>query len=528
MARPLGRLRRSVPAKAAIPAVAVALVVGGLLVGLPVKQAAGNQPATFEPLAPQADLHPNATNVSLDSPFQIQFTKPMNAPSVEQALSITPDAGIDLRWDATDQTLALRPKTHWEPFTSYEVKVGGGAVDLEGLSLASPVDATFQTGSLTAGEIKATQMVGSQASPRTAFQLTFTRPVKYATVVARLGIFPSVPIKLSGDDPTDQASTVFTLTPAGELATGTKYLVTLTNGGSDSSGSALLPVTSLEVETLPTPAIVHFTPAGGSVSRDTNQAISVTFSTGMDTKATAAALRVTVGTRAMSGNISWSDDNSVMTWTPRRSFVTGSVVGVSVSGAARSTGGISIGPAQSIKFTVSKGSTRRIVYKAPTRIPWGSSQGPQYLAAEKYYLELMNCTRTGGWVVAGGYCSSVTHHTKPAQRALALNTGISDKVARPYAKYMADTCQLNHYLNGTTPKSRLAAAGYRSGSWGENIASPSSASAGGLAAVEMYFQTESRFRGNNHYTNIMNKYFHTAGIGIWISRCTRLTVDFYA
>jgi hypothetical protein len=327
-----------------------------------------------------------------------------------------------------------------------------------------------------------------------------------------------------GDDPTDANSTVFTITPLSQLDTGTKYLLTVQNGGTDSSGSSLLPVQSLEVSTLPTPAIVQFTPSGGSISRDHNQAISVTFSVPMDEKATAAALRITASNRTVSGNINWSDDGTVMTWTPRRPFYLGSVVGVSVAGTARSTGGISIGAAKSINFTITKARSTRIVYRPPTAIKW-QNIGPQYLSAERYYLDLMNCTRTGGWVVAGGYCSSVTNHTRPPQRALGLSSGISDKVSRPYAKYMADTCQLNHYLNGTTPKSRLAAAGYR-GYWGENIAIPRGLSAGGLAAVEVFYQNESHLRGNNHYTNIMNGHFTVAGIGIWVGRCTRMSIDF--
>jgi uncharacterized protein YkwD len=525
LAAELPSVRRSAVLKLTIPAAAIVLLVAGLLVGLPIKPAAANQLETFAPIPPQADARRTQTDVALDAPFQIQFTKPMNAPTVEEALTVTPQAGIDLRWDATYQTLALRPKTHWEPFTSYSVQVLQSAVDVQGLGLTEPIVATFQTGALTSGEINATQMVGGLASPRTAFQLTFTRPVKYAMVLARLSISPQVPVKLMGDDPTDQASTVFTLTPESQLETGTKYLLTMTNGGADSSGSSLLPVKSLEVETLPTPAIVHFTPANGTVSRDLNQAISVAFSVGMDTKATAAALRITSNDRVVAGNVSWSDDDSVLTWTPRRPFATSTIVGISVAASARSAGGISIGKAQSVTFTVAKARSTRLVYKAPTSIKW-TDVGPQYLSAEKYYLELMNCTRTGGWVVAGGYCSSVTHHTKPAQGPLAFNSGISDKVSRPYSKYMADTCQLNHYLKGT-PHSRLAAAGYGSGSWGENIAIPSSLSAGGLAAVEIFYQSESKWRGNNHYTNIMSKYFHSAGIGIWVSRCTRLTVDFY-
>jgi hypothetical protein len=524
LAKALGSVRRSALLRLALPALAVALVVAGLLAALPVKQVAGNQLPTYAPLAPQADARLKQTDVALDAAFQIQFTKPMNAPSVENALSITPSAEMVLRWDATDQTLAIRPATHWQPFTSYEVRIDGKASDLEGLALEAPIDAIFETGSPTAGEIAATQMVGDLASPRTAFQLTFTRPVKFATVLARASIFPSVPIDVSGDDPTDVASTVFTITPKSQLNTGSTYLLRFTDGGADTSGSPLLPVKGLEIETLPTPAIVSFTPSQGTVSRDLNQAISITFSVPMDTKATETALRVSVGRTTQKGTIHWSEDDTVLTWTPRRSFATGSVVGVSVAATARSAGGIDIGKAQSINFTVATKS--RIVYRPPKPIEW-TNVGPQYLSAEHYYLALMNCTRTGGWVVSGGYCSTVTHHTKPAQKPLVMNSGIADAVARPYAKYMSDTCQLNHYLNGTNPHTRLSAKGYTSYTWGENIASPGNASQGSLAAVEIFFQNEYSLRGLTHYANIMNGSFHSAGVGIWISRCTRLVIDFY-
>ena len=520
----LGSVRRSAPLKLAVPALAVALVVAGLLAALPVKQVAGNQLPTYAPLAPAADARLSQTNVALDAPFQVQFTKPMNAPSVQDALSILPATGVKLRWDATDQTLAISPAAHWEPYTTYEVRIDGRAADLEGLALDTPIDAIFETGSPTAGEITATQMVGDLASPRTAFQLTFTRPVKYATVLARLSIFPSVPIDVAGDDPTDVSSTVFTITPQSPLDTGSTYLIRFADGGADSSGSPLLAVKGLEVETLPTPAIVSFTPSQGTVSRDLNQAISVTFSVPMDTKVTEAALRITVGRAIQKGTVHWSDGDTVMTWTPRYSFATGSLVGVSVAATARSAGGIDISKAQSINFTVATKS--RIVYRPAKPIQW-TNVGPQYLSAEYYYLALMNCTRTGGWVVSGGYCSTVTHHTKPAQKALVMNSGIADAVARPYAKYMSDTCQLNHYLDGTNPHSRLSAKGYTSNTWGENIASPGNASQGSLAAVEIYFQNEYALRGNTHYSNIMNGSFHSAGVGIWISRCTRLVIDFY-
>ena len=60
-----------------------------------------------------------------------------------------------------------------------------------------------------------------------------------------------------------------------------------------------------------------------------------------------------------------------------------------------------------------------------------AAAGPR---SRRYYLGLMNCTRTGGWVTSTGQCSS------PGGRNVAplrLERGISSKVSRPYAKRLA-------------------------------------------------------------------------------------------
>jgi hypothetical protein len=192
--------------------------------------------------------------------------------------------------------------------------------------------------------------------------------------------------------------------------------------------------------------------------------------------------------------------------------------------AAKSSTGMHLSQSGSASFTVRAATSRAI--------PWtggiASATSPWY-ASEVYYLSLMNCTRTGGWVTSGGSCSSASRHTLPAQGRLVLDSGISNKVARPYAKYMADLRVLNHYLNGTTPHSRMCAQGYCGPSWGENIASPGSAGAAGMIAVEVFYQNEYWCRCE-HYLNIMNPHFGRAGIGVWVSsstRAVRVVINFY-
>jgi hypothetical protein len=508
---------------------AVALVVAGLLVGLPIKSVSAQTLPTFAPLAPQAAAHRTDASLPLDVPFQVTFTKPMNESTVKAALTITPQIQVTYEWDATGQILAVRPEPHWTPHTHYTVDIGPGATDQEGLGLTKQIHAEFDSGAPTSGKITATKMVGTKAAPTTAFVITFTRPVKMAMVQMRAHITPHVDFTVTGDDPTDAASQVFTLTPDTELSTNSTYVVEMNDGGTDSASAPLQRIANLEVLTLPAPSVVKHSPGGGSVTLDTNQPISITFSMAMDKKTTAAALSVTADGRAVAGSTYWSEGDTVLVFTPQRSFYIGATVSVSVATKARSADGIALSAVSGFSFSVSQRRSGSGSSGTSTPIQFtggpGAASAP-YHASELYYLALMNCTRTGGWVTSSGDCSTVTHHTLPARGALSFNNGLANAVSRPYARALAMSGTLTHYLDGSTPHGRMAAGGYPSGAWGENIASPSNPGEGGMISVEIFFQNEYWCRCA-HYYNIMNSHFSSAGIGVWVEGGTRVVIDFY-
>jgi uncharacterized protein YkwD len=515
-------VRRSGSARLFLMAGCVGVLVAGLLAGLPAEPVAGTGAPTFAPLPPQAETLQTEGNLALDAPFRIQFTKPMNEGSVEAAFSIDPKVDVVFKWDATAQILSLAPNPHWTPQTQYQVDISSAANDQQGLSISTPIHATFDSGLQTAGTITATQMIDTLASPGTAFQLTFTRPVKLATVLTGFGISPQVPVTIVGDDPTDLVSQVFTMTPTNGLASKTAYSVTMADGGVDTSGSPLQTVAPLVVTTMEAPAVVVFRPRPGTVTYDTNQPVSVRFTVPMDRNSTAAAFSVTVSGRAVAGSISWVENDTVLVLVPRYSFKIGSTVVARVSTAARSVDGLHVSAAASATFTVAQPRS--------TSISGGggvASASAPYHNSEVYYFNLMNCTRTGGWVTPAGACSTETHHTMPAQGRLSLSADISNKVSRPYAKYMADRRILIHE-GYHDPHWRLCNwGGYCGGSWGENIASPTSAGSGGMIAIEIFYQNESWCKCE-HYLNIMAPFFNQAGVGVWVSNgVVRVSIDFY-
>jgi len=527
-ARLFRSLRWSKVAQPAAVAGAIALVVCMLLVGLPAKPVTAAQAqSTFVPLAPQADAGHDQGTLPLDVPFQIQFTKPMNAGTVAAALTIPPTIKLQYLWDATGQVLSIKPIPYWAPYTQYTVDISHDATDQEGLNLANTIHSSFQSGSPTSAIITATRMVGTLAAPTTAVKIAFTRPVKLATVERRLSLYPPSQVSVTGDDPTDAASQVFTITPKKPLQAATSYQVSIVDGGTDSAGAPLQHIPTLYFTTLAHPS-AKITPQDGTVTYDSNQVVSVAFSEAMDQKSAAGALSVTSNGRAVAGSISWTDDGLTMVFNTRYSYYQGSRITVSVAASARSAAGMQMASSVSSSFSVAVPKTRA---SSGTYIPYSpgglASTTAPWHGSELYYLSLMNCTRTGGWVTGSGLCSTQTHHTLPARGPLGIIDGISNRVSRPYAAALAAARQLTHYLGGTTAHSRLTAGGYPSPSWGENIASPGDYGQSGMISIETFFQNEYACRCE-HYANIMNSHFNHVGIGVWYDGVVRVVIDFYA
>ena len=498
---------------------ATALVAAGLLVGLPSKGVSANAAPTYAPKPPSAEPK-IVTDLGLASPFRIEFSKPMNEASVADSITVLPFVELHLDWDAAGQTLSIVPDSHWATDTYYTVDVAATALDRDGLKLGDPTDTSFLTTSVTSGKITASTVVGDSIAPTTSLVVTFTGAVKLATVETAFHIAPLIAGTILGDDPSDAGSHVFTFIPDAPLALGTSYLVSLSSAALvDVAGAPLASIEPLTVSTQAVPSVVRFRPRDGSSGVDPGQAISVRFTTKMDETTTTPAFAVTANGKPVTGKTYWAEDDTVLVLTPSAKLTAGAKVVATVSTDATSSGGLNLKASATATFTVDKPSTVRISTGA---LGVGSSQTQ---AAESYYLKLMNCTRTGGWVVAGGLCRSSGPHTLPAARALTLDAGISTNVARPFAKFMADRNILNHFANGT-PGQRLARAGYTSYEWAENIGSPSSVMAG-MVAVEIFYQNEAPCRCE-HYKNLMNPAFDRVGIGVWVSSGrVRVVIDFY-
>jgi hypothetical protein len=159
---------------------------------------------------------------------------------------------------------------------------------------------------------------------------------------------------------------------------------------------------------------------------------------------------------------------------------------------------------------------------APTGV--SATTAPWY-DVETYYLRLLNCTRTGGWVLKDGRCSAYgsgkySKYVAPLKRSAGIST-----VARSWAKRIAVEGACRH----GDPGARLRKAGFTGYTWGENIGCYDVASAyRSVLASHRNFQAEKSY-GGGHWKNIKNAKFKQVGIGVWKANGhTRLVTDFYA
>lgn len=520
-------LRRSVAAR-----IGIALGVGGLI-GLGVlglvtpRQTVATPPlAPIVPLADQSFSARVAAGSQLTAPVSITFSAPMDATSVAASLQVEPATAVELTWNADGTKLTVTPKVRWAAATYHTITVRPGALGQSGRPMGVPARAVFLTRATTTGTIVATTVAGSRAHVGTAFEITFNHPVAIAPVRAAFTISPAVTGTLDRIAAPSGAA-AFLFTPTEPLASAKTYKVTL---GSlvDADGAAIDGQPSLAVKTASAPKVVRFRPTTGTRDVARTTVLSVRFNQSMDRASTTAAFEVLIGGKPIAGATSFAEKDTVLIFNPASALPYGAKVQMVVHSTASSIAGVSL--AAPVNATIHVKA--KAVAAAARSTSSGSSSsgssggavgGGSWGAVEVYYLRLMNCTRTGGWVTSTGSCSS------PGGRSVAplkLDSGISSKVSRPYAKKLAVNNQCSHFIGGN-PGDRLRAAGYSSYIWAENLGCRSGDPYSAVLGSHLYFQSEKSYNGG-HYVNLMNSKYDRCGIGVWVSSGrVRLVVDFY-
>jgi uncharacterized protein YkwD len=505
-------------------AVVALLVVGTItaLAGTRPAPATGSAPTRIEPLEAAAFSTQIRTSESPSAPVTITFAGPMDTASVELMLRVVPSRAVDISWDSTGARLTVAPRTAWKPGTYYTVTVLEGALDATGRPLEQRIRAAFLTRPAVTATVVATAVLADEAAIATGFRIAFSGAIDESTL--DVVVSPAVAGTLAPAEGSTAAAPVYDFTPDEPLQPGTAYRVAVGPGLRDLEG-AEVDSTPLEIRTAAAPAVVRFRPRHGWTDVAWSQLLSVRFTEPMDHATTEAAWSATQGTTKLAGAFRWAENDTVLIFDPSSNLGYAQKVELMVGAGATSRAGVPIVAASSIAFTTAPKPAPK---PAPRTTPssgggGGSIGGSTWAAVETYYLGLMNCTRTGGWVTSSGSCSS------PGGRdvaALWQDAGITADVSRPYAKKLAVNNLCTHFSGGN-PGDRLRAAGYTSYIWAENLGCRSGDPYAAVLGSHLFFQSEQSYNGG-HYVNLMNAKYDRVGLGVWVSGGrVRLVVDFY-
>ncbi len=521
-------LRRSIALRVAL-ALGMGAVLGlGALGIVAPRQTVAVPASTAAPVATTAFGPAVRAGVAPNAGLDVTFSQAMDRASVAAAVSVTPAAAVALTWDTASTAVTIRPTSTWAPATLYSITVGPAAADSTGHQLGAPVHAAFVTRAATHAKIEATARLASGVAVRTGFTVSFDHPVDIAAAQAAFHIEPAIKGTLvAAVGP--EAGDGFTFTPSVALDPDVSYRVSLVGSFADLDGAMVEAPDGLSVTPVSGPRVVRFRPRNGTTEVVRDARLSVRFTQPMDRKSTKAAWSATANGAPLSGTFLWGENDTVLAFLPTKTFPAGAKIVMTVGAGATSKDGVPLDRVTVATATVGKPATKTTT-KAPTPtkpkpISHGGTVGSgSWYAVETYYLKLMNCTRTGGWVTSSGSCSSPGGlSTAP----IVLDAGLSDKVSRPYAKLLATGGACDHFINGT-PTDRLHRAGY-SGWAAENIGCRSAPN--GFASVlgwHLFFQDEKPCGGYCHYANLMNPAYKKCGIGVWIAHGrVRLVIDFY-
>jgi uncharacterized protein YkwD len=406
------------------------------------------------------------------------------------------------------------------------VTVPAGALAISGQPLAQPARAIFFTRDTATASITPTVTHGARASLTTTFRVDFSRSVDVESIQDAIRLDPPTPGTIRSIARPDGPPR-FEFAPSGPLRPDTDYRFVV-SGARDTDG-LLVEDVALSIRTVRPPAVIRFRPVADSTGVDREAALSVRFTRAMDRTTTAKAFSVSVGGKALKGSVRWAEGDTVLVFTPKAPLPFGARVSMRVTANAQDTTGVQLSTDSRATFRTAKTSvppgsdTSSGGGSRGGLITGGAVGGGNWAAVETYYLGLMNCTRTGGWVTSTGRCSS------PGGRNVAplrLSAGISSKVARPYARLLAVGGACTHFIGGS-PGDRLRRAGYTSYRWAENIGCRSGGAKAAVLGSHLFFQSEKSYNGG-HYVNMMSAKYTQVGIGVWVSGGrVRLVVDFY-
>ena len=272
----------------------------------------------LSPILQVVDSDPiSGQEMGLTDSITLYFDRPLDCESLPSAFSITPTVEGDI--ECNRGRMIFTPSTSYERATTYIVRLSESLLGEDGAQLLEPYELELNTvGFLAVSEVFPAAANGVQADA--VITVIFNRPVVPLVDSTQSGSLPQ-PLLF---EPTIEGTgawlntSIYEFTPRTELAGGTTYAATVSEGLSAVDGS-FLPEEYTWSFTTQLPEITSIEPAPNSGDVDLFRQIQVTFNQPMDRDSIEASFFLKPNTAdqlSVSGEFEWSPDSTGFGFTP--------------------------------------------------------------------------------------------------------------------------------------------------------------------------------------------------------------------
>ena len=180
------------------------------------------------------------TDVALNQPIAVTFSKAMNQAATEGAFSADPSADCAFSWNLVSTTLTCTPTSNLSANATYSITVDTGAEDTQGNNLQDAFSFSFATGEAEVDDpptVTATNPPDGTADValNQPIAVTFSKAMNQAATEGAFSADPSIDCAFSWN----LVSTTLTCTPTSNLSANAAYSITVDTGAEDTQGNNL-------------------------------------------------------------------------------------------------------------------------------------------------------------------------------------------------------------------------------------------------------------------------------------------------
>jgi hypothetical protein len=302
-----------------------------------------------------------ATGVPINQALSAAFSVAMAPATIDAAtFTLSGPGGVNVTgvvtYVAAGSVATFTPAADLASNTIYTATITAGATDLEGTKLASNYVWTFTTAA-AAVVVPPTVISTIPVNAATAVPLNQIVSATFSTAMNPATINPAT-FTLTGPDATPVTGLLayagvgnaLTFTPTSNLAANTLFTATIKIGAQDLAGVGLASnyvwtfTTGAAVVVVP-PEVVSTVPANAAAGVPLNQAVSATFSVGMNplTITTGTFTLVGPGGIGVNGTVAYDPLNFIATFTPIAPLTAGTSYTAMVTDGATNLAGVPLG-----------------------------------------------------------------------------------------------------------------------------------------------------------------------------------------